>query len=259
MLISVINLAEPQIDDGEVQRVIRAINRQIAEDFESYWGFGATLRLEGKSSSRPRRQAPVDMRGEAILYLMKNADVEDALGYHDSNFRGIPCGFVYTALSEQLGEPWTVTFSHEALELVGDPQANLLAQGPHPHDRRRMVFHWFEMCDAVQGERYEIDGVEVANFVLPLYFTGSEEAGARNDFLHRSTHGERLRSFGINRGGYVGFYDPKLRKHVTVSRDEDEAAQRRMRLKGRFGSGRGSMRKRQGSAPLPPLPSNRRR
>lgn len=257
MLISVINLAESQIDDGEAQRVIRAINRQIAEDFAPYWGFGAQLRLEGRSSRRPRRQSPVDLRGEAILYLMSNANVDDALGYHDSNFRGIPCGFVFTALSEQLDEPWTVTFSHEALELVGDPQGNLLAQGPHPRDRRHMVFHWFEMCDAVQGEQYDIDGIPVANFVLPHYFTGSEEAGARNDFPNRGLDGERLRSFGIKPGGYVGFYDPKVHRHVTISRVEDESAQRRMRIKSRFGSGRGSRRMRQASAPLPKPPPRR--
>src|SRR5436190_15611976 len=29
----------------------------------------------------------------------------------------------------------------------------------------------YEMCDAVQDESYEVDGVEVSNFLLPLYFT----------------------------------------------------------------------------------------
>ena len=38
----------------------------------------------------------------------------------------------------------------EVLELIGDTQVNLLVQGPHPADPTRVVFHWFEMCDAVQ-------------------------------------------------------------------------------------------------------------
>ena len=42
------------------------------------------------------------------------------------------------------------------------------------------------MCDAVQAETYEIDEVDVSNFVLPLYFTGGDELGGRNDFLSRA-------------------------------------------------------------------------
>jgi hypothetical protein len=78
---------------------------------------------------------------------------------------------------------------------VGDPELNLLACGPHPtkdHD----VFHWFEMCDAVQSETDVIDGQSVSNFVLPLYFTASHERGSRNDFLGTVTDGKTLRSFG---------------------------------------------------------------
>src|SRR5436853_495964 len=76
-----------------------------------------------------------------------------------------------------------ITLSHEALELLADPEANLLVQGPHPSRPRHKVFHWFEMCDAVQDEHYLIDDVPVSNFVLPLYFTSSDERGGRNDFL----------------------------------------------------------------------------
>ena len=45
MLISILNLSHGALPDEDLQRVIRAINRQIAEDFEPYWSFGATLRL----------------------------------------------------------------------------------------------------------------------------------------------------------------------------------------------------------------------
>lgn len=88
--------------------------------------------------------------------------------------------------------------SHEALELIGDPEVNLLVAGPHPANPNQDVFHWYEMCDAVQAEIYQIDDVEVSNFVLPLYFTGSEEVGGRNDFLGRAHTGRTLRSFSVN-------------------------------------------------------------
>lgn len=243
MIISIINLTEGRIPDEEVQRVIRAINIQIAEDFEPAWSFGARLRLEGNSSNHPRKQSIADMRGDAIIYLWDKTNMPGALGYHDSNNKGIPYSFVFTELSKRLGESWTVTLSHEALELVGDPQANLLVQGPHPEHAEQVVFHWFEMCDAVQADSYEVDGVAVSNFVLPLYFTGGEQAGGRNDFLGRINGGRKLASFGINPGGYVGFFDPASGKHETVARAGDKLAARRLEAKGKVGSGRGNLRK----------------
>ena len=64
MIISVINLTRGEIADEEVQRAIRAINRQIAGDFAPYWSLGAELRLEGRSGGRPKKETPSDMRGD---------------------------------------------------------------------------------------------------------------------------------------------------------------------------------------------------
>lgn len=243
MIISIVNLTEA-IKDEFLQLVIRAINRQIAEDFEPYWSFGAKLRLEGSAGKIPNKDSPSELRGDAILYLWNQADVEDALGYHDCNAKGIPYGFVFTDLSKKLGENWTVTLSHEALELVGDAQNNLLAQGPHPGHPGREVFHWFEMCDAVQAQTYKIDNVEVSNFVLPLYFTPGEQEGGRNDFLGRlAKDGSALASFCVSPGGYIGFYDPVTRQHEQYSAPEDKVAAKRRKIKSKVNSGRSFARK----------------
>lgn len=231
MIISIINHTNGQLSDEQVQGAIRAINRQIKEDFEPYWSLGATLRLEGKAGPKPKQQEAADMRGDAIIYLWDKTNVANALGYHDRNNRGIPFGFVFTELSASLEESWTVTLSHEALELIADPEVNLLVAGPHPANSNLDVFHWYEMCDAVQAETYKIDDVEVSNFVLPLYFTGGEEVGGRNDFLGRSHNGKTLRSFGVNPGGYVGFFDPQTGQHETFSMKGDKKAAERMKIK----------------------------
>lgn len=231
MIISVINHTNGQLSDEEVQGAIRVINRQIKEDFEPYWSLGATLRLEGKGGAKPKPQEPADMRGDAIIYLWDKTNVPNALGYHDRNNHGIPFGFVFTELSASLGESWTVTLSHEALELIADPEVNLLVAGPHPVNSNLDVFHWYEMCDAVQAENYKIDDVEISNFVLPLYFTGSEEVGGRNDFLGRSHNGKTLKSFGVNPGGYVGFFNPQTGQHETFSMKGDKEAAERMKIK----------------------------
>ena len=242
MIISVINHTNGQVTDEELQRVVRALNRQIAEDFEPYWSLGATLRLEGRSVEKPDKLDLSDMRGDAVLYLWDQIDIQGALGYHDKNNRGIPYGFVFTELSQSLGENWSVTLSHEALEMIGDPEVNLLVMGLHPGDPGRDVFHWYEMCDAVQAETYNVDGVDVANFVLPLYFTGGEELGGRNDFLGRSHGGKTLTSFGVNPGGYVGFWDPQLNQYDTYSMKGDLLAESRLEIKGKMGATRRSVR-----------------
>ena len=242
MIISIINHTKGLLSDEEMQVAIRAINRQIAHDFEPYWSLGAELRLEGRSENKPTRHTLADMRGDAVLYVWDKIDVEDALGYHEKNDRGIPYGFVFCYLSKELEEPWSVTLSHEALELIGDPEANLLVVGPNPRDRRRKVFHWYEMCDAVQAESYEVDGVMVANFLLPLYFTSSEERGGRNDFLGRSHKGKTLQSFGVNPGGYIGYFDPQKRKDQSFFARGDHKAEARREIKRKAKGSRSAMR-----------------
>jgi len=243
MIISVINFTHGKLTDEEVQQTIRAINRQIAEDFTPYWGLGATVRLEGEIGGRPNQQQPVEMRGDAVLYLWDNADVPNALGYHDRNNDGIPYGFVFTELSAQLGESWTVTLSHEALELIADPEVNLLVAGPHPADPTKEVYHWYEMCDAVQAETYKIDDIAVSNFVLPLYFTSGEERGGRNDFLCREHQGQALQSYRINPGGYIGFFNPETGQHETYALKDDAEAAKRAEIKLKASEARRALRR----------------
>lgn len=246
MIVSVINMSEGAVADAPLLRAIRAVNRQLREDFEPYWGFGAELRLEGKTG-RSKRFDAADMRGDAILYLRGVASIRDAEGFHEQHFSGIPYGFVFLELSQALKEDWTITLSHEALEIVADPEANLLVQGPHPVKAKAQVFHWFEMCDAVQSENYSIDEVRVSNFVLPLYFTASAERGGRNDFLGTKVRGKMLRSFGVNPGGYIGYFDPRLGSsgdHDTFELAGDEVALLRQRVKKKVVSGRGNLRRR---------------
>jgi hypothetical protein len=173
------------------------------------------------------------MRGDGVLYVLDKFDA-DLAGEHYKDFRGVPAGAVYLDISEKLEEDWTVTLSHEALEMIADPQTNLVVQGPHPVQRNRQVFHWFEVCDAVQAQSYKIDGIDVSDFVLPLYFTPNGERGARNNFMGALQHGKqliKLTSFNVAHGGYIGFFDPKLGKNITFEHEGDALAQRRRKAK----------------------------
>ena len=97
MIISIINNTE--LSRYEVQRVLRAVNRQLQEDFKRYWHKDVQLRLEGWTGEAPNPDFPLDMRGDAVLYLWDGDDPSQALGYHDLNYAGVPYGFVFTQLS----------------------------------------------------------------------------------------------------------------------------------------------------------------
>ncbi|HJV88891.1 MAG TPA: hypothetical protein VJ623_01190 [Holophagaceae bacterium] len=244
MRISVVN--HTAIPDGEVQKVIRALNRQIAEDFEPAWSMGAELRLEGRGQ-RMNAEDPAELRGDAVLYLWNGEAPAGTLGYHDKNGQGLPFGIVYTSFVEEMGRPWSHTLSHEALELLADPESNLLVRGPHPKHKGRQVFYWYEMCDAVQDEFYEIDGITVSNFVLPLYFTSGDETRGRNDFLGIRHGRTRLHSFGVNPGGYVGYFDPKTGKNHTLMAEGDGRAAHLAKVKKAWGKARRTARRNDGN------------
>ncbi|MEP6505474.1 MAG: hypothetical protein ABJD97_19215 [Betaproteobacteria bacterium] len=239
MLISVINRSIG-VTDAELQRAVRAINRQLEEDFYPHWQFGARLRVDGAGRVVGEREKKVALpvlpgrRGDAVIYIVDRPTVGGAEGYHDINNMDVPFGFVFLEMCSTGADDWTVALSHEAIELVGDPLGNLLVQGPHPDDKRHLVFHQFELCDAVSGEYYEIDGVKVQNFLLPGWFARNTIDGARNDFLGRPVSGHTLAPFTNATGGYLLFYDaalPEGKKWKQVHAEGDAMAERRIAAK----------------------------
>ena len=249
MIISVINHTNGYLEDIEVQHAISAINRQISRDFQPHWGRDATLRLEPIPHGERERltlealkRSLHDNRG-AVIYLWSPRDVSSGLGYHATNLLGVPYGFVFPEVSRVLGEHWTITLSHEALEMIVDPEVNLLVMGPNPRSPRSTVYHWYEVCDAVATQTYTIDGVPVSNFVLPLYFTNAEEQGSYNDFLSLATGvPPNLRSFGTVNGAYVGFWDPAAGRHDFYIREGDTIAWTRRELRQQLALARRSQR-----------------
>jgi len=67
VIISIINHTNGKVSDEGLQGAIRAINRQIREDYEPYWHIGGELRLEGRSGKKPSTQTITDLRGDAVL------------------------------------------------------------------------------------------------------------------------------------------------------------------------------------------------
>lgn len=195
--IAIINFSS--LDDQEVQRAIRAVNRQVTEDFMPIWGAGRICKLHaspwGPGDENVLAEDPVP--ADSVIYLIDEGSLAWALGYHSINAREIPIGFVFVEVGD-----WEITLSHEVLELIIDPSVNIWVPGPHPTDQNRYLFHSYEVCDAVERFSYFIDGVEVSDFVTPAYFAEGDAPGTRNDFL-----GVGVSSFGVTEGSHLGVRD----------------------------------------------------
>jgi hypothetical protein len=240
MRISIANISK-KVTTAEFTATVHAIARQVHEDFAPLWGMDAEVR--GLTINREAKPNPDTRLSDVILYVGELDDdprkVADAVGYHDLNQRGIPYGFVFTDISAKNGEAWSTTLSHETLELLADPDVNLLVVAPDPKKPSRVILRTYEVCDPVQADCYNIDGVAVSNFVSPLYFASlANPSHSRTNYLNKP-----LDRFGVRPGGYYSYFDMATRawsnvfgegaEHVQKSKEVLGIARRGRRHSGR--------------------------
>jgi hypothetical protein len=202
------------LQDSQVEAVLPALQRQVSQDFAGYWDLDCTLRFLPKGE--------VLAAGWWQIVVMDDPDQAGALGYHEMSAKGTPLGKIFAKLDLQIGSSWTVTLSHELLEMLADPWINWCAQSPDGK------VYALEVCDAVEADAmgYEIDGVRVSDFVTPRWF---EPTGAdRLDFKQRVSRGLELAT-----GGYISVLDPKQGwRQITAegeAREEAPMGSRRQR------------------------------
>jgi len=95
---------------------------------------------------------------------------------------------------------WTVVFSHEVLELLADPWGKRMARRPKENQI------WIvEVCDPCEADNfaYDIDGVNVSDFILPAYFDDTTTSTTL------SFKGTIKKPFTIEKGGYLSYLDLK--------------------------------------------------
>jgi len=177
------------LSDAQVQSVIPSLQRQVTRDFNAYWNIDCSLTFLSKKE-------PLTA-GWWQIVITDDPDQAGALGYHELASTGAPLGKVFAALDIDSGSSWTVTLSHELLEMLGDPWINWCAESP---DGRLFAL---EVCDAVEADHlgYEIDGVTVSDFITPSWFEPTE--ADRVDFMKRIS--KRLE---LAPGGYISVLDP---------------------------------------------------
>jgi hypothetical protein len=185
--IDIIN-ASTVLQDGDFNEVVLALQQQVSEHFASQWGIDAHLHFvpSGGSADAAHWQ----------IVVLDNSDQAGTAGYHDLTSAGLPMGKVFAETDRQYNQCWTVTLSHELLEMLEDPDINLVAFGPDEN-------LWaYEMCDVVEDDSYgyEIDGVAVSDFVYPAFFESFREGVS---FDHT---GQLHAPFWIAPKGYSGIY-----------------------------------------------------
>ena len=178
------------LTDEQVEAVLPALQRQVSQDFDAYWNLDCALQFLPKSGTLAA--------GWWQMVVMDDPDQAGALGYHEVSSQGTPLGKVFAGLDLKMGASWTVTLSHELLEMLADPWINWCAQSPEGK------IYALEVCDAVEadGLGYEIDGVLLSDFVTPGWFEPTE--ADRMDFKQRVS--QRLE---LGAGVYISVLDAK--------------------------------------------------
>jgi hypothetical protein len=189
-----------------------AIQKQITRDFTPYWGLHVTVDAFEDLESVPSDYHPIVVfaASEELVHQLeyavgeeRAADIVDDFerermsGLHMNSYTRQP--FALVAASDT----WSVTLSHETLEMITDPFGNRLVAAAHPLDPRRRVRYLLEICDPCQAIWYPVNGVPVSDFYCPCYFDPVLPDRDRYSFT-----GAIERPLEILEGGYLSWIDP---------------------------------------------------
>ena len=171
-----------------------ALSKQILRDFTPIWSTRATIdafvRLE---------DVPVDYWPIVVM-----TDVRGAAGYHEDE-NGQPFAVV------EFDTGWSLTASHECLEMLADPFGRRLRAGNVPDQaiaagvKAGRVEFLVEICDPPEDMKfaYQINGVTVSDFYTPHYFDPVRAPGVRYSFTGAIDAPRKVLD-----GGYLSWRDP---------------------------------------------------
>lgn len=184
--------ASTVVGDPEALLCMKALQSQMDNDYFPIWGKTAQLFFFNQKDRKL-----IDKKYWHLV-LLDNADQAGALGYHDLTRAGLPMGKIFAKTTMKYGGKWTVTASHELLEMLQDPYINLTANSADGNTQ-----YAFENCDACEETDYDINGITVSNFVRPEWFEdGHHPEGTQYDFLKLIK-----KPFQLLPGGYIGMRD----------------------------------------------------
>ncbi|MGZ5047424.1 MAG: hypothetical protein ACXWF0_09310 [Usitatibacter sp.] len=177
----------------ELSGVAAALQKQAGRDLGPIWNIEATVTAFERLEDLPLDYWPVVIQD----------DIGDpqAAGYHEDK-NGQPFALI------QYSQGWTLTASHEVLEMLVDPFGRRLVAGQSPIAKQGRVRFLVEVCDPseAEGNAYHVNGVLVSDFYTPHYFDPVKSAGVRYSFTNAITEPKQ-----VLKGGYLSWYDSETK------------------------------------------------
>jgi hypothetical protein len=181
-----------QVKQDELAVVASALQLQILRDFGPAWGITATVDAFARLGHVPPTYYPMIVRDDIGI---------DAAGIH------LDRDLTPFALIEASNR-WSLTASHEALEMLGDKFGNELRVAASVKPDQGEVEYLVEVCDPSEAVpfSYRINGVVVSDFYLPSFFDPVTNPRATYSFT-----GAITRPLEVLPGGYLSWRDPTTR------------------------------------------------
>src|SRR5207253_6686517 len=132
------------------------------------------------------------------IIVRKDIQTPNAGGVHLDK-QGQPYALV------QYSESWSLTVSHECVEMLVDPFGNRLIAGQSPMENQGRVEYLVEACDPCEHANfaYTVNGVLVSDFLTPHFFDPVASAGVQYSFTGAIKNPRDVLS-----GGYLSWHDP---------------------------------------------------
>lgn len=180
---------------AELARVSAALQKQVTRDFSPIWNIQATVDSFASETDVPA--------GYWKIIVMDKIPGKGAAGFH-LDAQGQPYADV------QWSPDWSLTASHECLEMLVDPFAHQLATGPSPKPDQERVSFLVEVCDPCEAPQFAYtmntgtpNEVAVSDFYTPDYFSPSLAPSVRYSFRGNLTAPRQ-----VLQGGYLSWRNP---------------------------------------------------
>jgi len=174
---------------SELSAVAAALQKQASRDFGPLWKIESTV-----TAFQTLEQLPLDYWP---VIIKDNIGDPDAAGYHDDE-HGQPFSLV------QYSQGWTLTASHEVLEMLGDPFGRRFVAGQSPMPGQGRVRFLVEVCDPSEAAEfsYTVNGIQVSDFYTPHYFDPVTSPSVRYSYTGAITAPRT-----VLKGGYLSWHD----------------------------------------------------
>ncbi len=178
------------ISFSDLGRVSAALQKQAIRDLGPVWELQSTVDAFGRLEDVPVGTWPI--------IIEDNINTPGAAGVHEDQ-DGQPFALVMAE------DGWSLTASHELIEMLVDPFGRRLTEGQSPKPGQGRVQFLVEPCDPSEATEfaYVIDGVTISDFYTPKYF-----ATVFNSADQYSHTGAITRPRQVLKGGYLSWHDP---------------------------------------------------